>query len=140
PVHSALSLVVSLVAVAGLFLTLNGEFLAAVQILTYAGAILVLFIFIIMLLNLNESELKEKSPGILLKVFLFIFGGGLFLALVQAGSSLPSGGAKIQKDFGSVSQVGELLFTDYSLTFVLAGVLLTVALVGAVLLAKKDLK
>lgn len=140
PVYSALLLVVTLFAVAGLYLSLNAEFLAIVQILTYAGAVLVLFIFIIMLLNLSPSEIKEKTFS---KIGLFIlmllsvvgFASMAFLFRLAPAPSVPG----VPEDFGTIQSVGRLMFTEYILPFEIAGVLLTVALIGAVLLAKKNL-
>jgi NADH-quinone oxidoreductase subunit J len=139
PVHSALFLVVTLFAVAGLYFLLHAEFLAVVQILTYAGAILVLFIFIIMLLNLSPGELLEKEIPPAGKYLLTLVGMVAFvtLAFLVYLPRLPWG--SVPEGFGSVQQVGRELFTTYVVPFEIAGVLLTVALIGAVLLAKKKL-
>ncbi len=139
PVHSALSLVVTLVSVAGLFALLQGEFLAVIQVLTYAGAILVLFVFIIMLLNLKAEELEERSPSRVGKVVLSLAGLLIFLLLSMVVSLWPLPLPELSKDFGSVTSVGAELFLRYWVPFEVTGVLLTVALVVSVLLAKKDL-
>lgn len=139
PVHSALFLVVTLFAVAGLYFLLHAEFLAVVQILTYAGAILVLFIFIIMLLNLSPGELMEKEARPAGKYLLMLAAVVAFvtIAFLVYLPRMPWGA--LPENFGSVAQVGTALFSTYVVPFEIAGVLLTVALIGAVLLAKKKL-
>jgi len=81
PIHSALSLVMTLFSLAGIYVLLHAEFLAIIQVLTYAGAILVVFIFIIMLLNLKPDEMEEKGYSLPAKLFLGIFGLALFFGL-----------------------------------------------------------
>lgn len=142
PVYSALLLVVTLFAVAGLYLTLNAEFLAVVQVLTYAGAVLVLFVFIVMLLNLSPAELKEKTlskPGLFILTLLTAVGFASVAYLFRWGSVEATSRSPLPEDFGSIQSVGKLMFTQYIIPFEIAGVLLTVALIGAVLLAKKNL-
>ena len=139
PIYSALFLVLTLFCIAGFFLLLHAEFLAVIQVLTYAGAILVLFVFIIMLLNLSEEELFEKGFNNFGKVLLMLVS---VLSFVTMGfiihipklfwKSLP-------ESFGGITEIGKEIFTGYIIPFEIAGVLLTVALIGAVLLAKKDL-
>jgi len=140
PVHCALSLVVTLIALAGLYVTLQADFLGIVQVLTYAGAILVLFIFIIMLLNLQDDELKERGYGAAAKALLTAVSLGLFLSLgyllTRPHFPIPA----LAEDFGSIHSLGKALFTSYVIPFELAGILLTVALIGAVLLAKRRLE
>ena len=139
PVHSALSLVLALFAIAGLYLLLHAEFLAVIQVLTYAGAVLVLFVFIIMLLNLSADELFEKGFNIFGKILLTLVSVLVFVTLAFI-VRLPVFKMKtVPSEFGSVYQVGKEIFTQYSIAFEMAGVLLTVALIGAVLLAKKSL-
>ena len=139
PIYSALSLVVTLVALAGLYVTLQGSFLGVIQVLTYAGAILVLFIFIIMLLNLEDSELHEKGYDWPAKVLLGISALGLFLAMgyVLTRPKLPV--AALPAGFGEIASLGREMFGTWVIPFELAGILLTVALIGAVLLAKRKL-
>lgn len=139
PVYSALSLVVTLVSLAGLFVTLQADFLGVVQVLTYAGAILVLFIFIIMLLNLQEDELHERGYSWGGKFLLGLVSLGLFLSLGYLLTRPKLSVAALPEGFGSIYQVGRELFTSYVIPFELAGILLTVALIGAVLLAKRKL-
>lgn len=139
PVHSALSLVVTLFSLAGIYLMLHAEFLAVIQILTYAGAILVLFIFIIMLLNLKPEELEEKGYSGFSKAVIGLVSLVLFVALGKI-LLLPKLANEVKSlDFGYAHNVGRFLFSRYLIPFEIAGVLLTVALVGAVLLAKRRL-
>ena len=139
PVTSAMFLVLTIVSMAGLFVLLHAFFLAAVQIIVYAGAVIVLFLFVIMLLDLKEEQRR--------KIKLFGFVGGLIavgailtislktLKALGAGVDLPTP----QPD-GSTEALGHLLFTNYVLPFEVVSVLLLVAMVGVILLSKKDLK
>jgi NADH-quinone oxidoreductase subunit J len=138
PVTSAMCLVLAIIALAGLFVLLHAFFLAAVQVLVYAGAVMVLFLFVIMLLNLKAEELRKvKALGI---------GGGLLSAgaiLAIFLTSLlhaPLGAAESPALEGGTLRLGKLLFTEYLLPFEIVSVLLLVAMVGVVLLSKKELK
>ena len=134
--HNALFLVLAFACVGGLFGLLDAPFIAAVQIIIYAGAILVLFIFVIMMINLQEGipPEKKKWPLLLsgiLAVFLLI---ELILAIRGTLSSLgTSGGEKI----GNPTDLGRLLFTEYLYPFEITSVLIIAALVGAIVLVKK---
>jgi NADH-quinone oxidoreductase subunit J len=139
-VVSALFLVVNLGSVAILFLTLGGEFLAAVQVIVYAGAIMVLFLFVIMLLN-PESPRQRFASGPVLTGLTFGLGVVFVAAMVRGVMSLAGTGqemATLEPGFGSTRSVGELLFTAYLYPFELTGVLLLVAMVGAVVLARRQ--
>ena len=135
-VYAALSLVVSMLSLAVLFIMLNAEFIGVLQIMVCAGAIVVLFLFVIMLLNLKTSgmggdiQLAIKTIGMLL-----IAAAGLQLVLILQGS--PPIWAEVGEGFGSVRELGRALYTDYVLAFELAGILLLVGIVGAVVLAKQ---
>ena len=139
PVNSAMFLVLTIVCMAGLFVQLHAFFLAAVQILVYAGAVMVLFLFVIMLLDLKEEERRKlKSVG----VALGTISVGAILAIVlrsifrsDLGSHLP--GANLE---GETAPLGKLLFQNYLLPFEIVSILLLVAMVGVILLSKKDLK
>jgi len=139
PIYSALFLVVTLFALAVLFVLLKAEFLAIIQILTYAGAILVLFVFIIMLLNLKPDELIERGYGNAMKFLIGIASFSLFLILGYVFHFAKWQAPAINPGFGDAASVGKEIFTRYVVPFELAGVLLTVALVGAVVLAKRKL-
>ena len=138
-VHSAIALIISLCGVAGLFLLQKAEFLFAVQIVLYVGGIMVLFLFVIMLVNL-DSAAKERQ-------FHRRWGGGLAAAVAAGAAALwlisrgaPSigpGAPQAGADAGNVQQLADLLFKDYLVPFELASLLLLVAIVGSVLMAKK---
>lgn len=137
PIASAMSLVVHFVALAGLYLSLNALFMAAIQVLVYAGAIMVLVVFVIMLLNLgSEQKVRERilSRQTLGIVLTMIFGGGLIFVLSRlvGGEAGPVGGAET----GSVQAIGRALFTDYVYPFEMVSLILLAAVVGAVVLAK----
>lgn len=142
PVVSALFLIAALCAQAILYLLLNATFLAVIQIIVYAGAIMVLFLFVIMFLNLRKDEFgveKRKAQrffGILFAVLLLVELG----VVIKIGlSKIPSKDISLDPDFGGVQSIGKALFTDYLLPFELTSVLLLVAMVGAIVLAKKKL-
>ena len=139
PVSSAMSLVLTLFSTSALFLNLHAPFIAAIQVLVYAGAIMVLFLFVIMLLNLSPDELgKPKYAG--WKLIGGLLGAAFLVSMVFVFllSEIPGVKPFLDDSFGSVKTVGGLLFTTYVLPFELAGILLFVAIIGAVVLAKKD--
>ena len=144
PVASLLFTVLAFFALAGLFVTLEAHFLAAIQILVYAGAILVLFLFVIMLLNLGTEERREwlAPPGaltlstalgaaFLAVLFLLLRRGGPELAAPPAGDAAPA-------VVGTTEAIGIALFRDFLLPFEVTSLLLLVAMVGAVMLAKRE--
>ena len=139
PVTSAMFLVLTIASLAGLFVLLHAFFLAAVQILVYAGAVIVLFLFVIMLLDLKvEERRKIKTAGIILALIsVGAFSVIVIKTLVTSG--LPAGGAG-QGTEGSTAALGKVLFTEYLLPFEIVSVLLLVAMVGVILLSKKELK
>lgn len=121
---------------------MEAYFLAAVQVIVYAGAIMVLFLFVIMLLNL-EKETKFFSfsnPKILLVSFFSVVFLGFIFTLIAGSVNLLNSGAEIYSELGSVENIGISLFTTYLLPFEITSLLLLVALVGAVLLSKRSLK
>jgi NADH-quinone oxidoreductase subunit J len=138
PISSALSLIVVMGSLAGLYLLLGAEFVAAVQIIIYAGAIMVLFVFVIMLLNAGEEEHGVASrvatfgglPAVLVLVALVVYS---FTRPAQAAEEgLRLGGAG-----GSTSDIATLLFTKYLLPFEVTSVLILIAILGAVVLARR---
>jgi len=136
PIHSALSLIVVMVALAGLYLLQGAEFVAAVQIIVYAGAIMVLFIFVIMLLNAGEEERTNVSR---LARFVGVPLGVLFLAEVaywiwRATSHLGSG----PNEAVSTRDLSTLLFREYVFPFELTSFLILIALLGAMVLARRE--
>ena len=140
PIHSVLYLVITFFAIAGHYVLLNAQFLAAVHIIVYAGAIMVLFLFVIMLLNLNKET--EPHKPIVLKFAAVIAAGLLLVVLVGALRStgaLPSpeiGNA----DIGLVKNLGKVLFNQFLLPFETASLLFLAAMVGAVMLGKREIK
>ena len=142
PVHAALSLVATLFGVAVLFVAQDAQFLAAVQIIVYAGAIVVLFLFVIMLLGVDQSEdlsvepLTGQRPAAVAAGALL--GGSLVAVLVASSiTGARSSGAKITKGLPNVNQLAKLLFTDYLFAFEITSALLVIAVVGAVVLARQ---
>jgi len=142
PVTSAMFLVLCIVSLAGLFVLLHAYFLAAVQILVYAGAVMVLFLFVIMLLDLKTEE-RRRLKGLAAKI-LFVVGLGAVSAIALAFfKSLSTSGLRSQPESGldgTTFDLAKLLFTSYLLPFEIVSVLLLVAMVGVILLSKRDLK
>lgn len=139
PIVSALWLVVCFFAFAVLFLMLDAQFVAVLQILLYAGAIMVLFVFVIMLLNVREEELKSRVLqfsgvlGGLAAIYLVVlFGVGVMKEPLAPFAAVPA-------DFGLVAPIGRLLFTKYLIPFELTSVLLLVAIVGSVVMGKRKI-
>ncbi len=139
PVTSAMCLVLTIVSMAGLFVLLHAFFLAAVQVLVYAGAVMVLFLFVIMLLDLKEEEQRRiRWVGAVLAVVTVSLLYGLFLRAFQ--SAPLNGRAAAPQLEGATAPLGRLLFTEYLLPLEMLSLLLLVAMVGVILLSKKDLK
>lgn len=138
PIYSVLWLIVCFFSIAGHYVMLNAQFLAIVHIIVYAGAIMVLMLFTVMLLNLNKAS--EPHKPVLYKVVSVITGGMLFLVLLAAMRSVQPGTyeAPLTADTGYVQHVGMILFTDYLLPFEMTSVLFISAMIGAVVLAKKE--
>ena len=140
PFYSVLSLVVHLFALATLFLLLNAEFIAAAQIVVYAGAVMVLYVFVVAYIGGVEEAMRGEVGGI--GQLGAVFAAGLLvvvtIAVVGSGlSALDSEGAAVGANFGSPGAIGELLLQKFLITFELASILLTIAAVGAVVLARK---
>jgi len=137
PINSALYLVITMLAMAGLYALLDAHLIAALQVLVYAGAVMVLFLFVIMLLNLREKERLISSPQIAFQGIVVLLIGAFFVWAIHSADtdSIPVMG-EATPDFGSTASVGGLLYTDYILPFEIASVLLLAAIVGAVILAK----
>jgi NADH-quinone oxidoreductase subunit J len=137
PMTSALYLILTLFAVAALFALRQAHFLAVIQVIVYAGAVVVLFIFVIMLINVPERRLpEERLTGLR---FLGVTAAGLLIleaALVARRFVLAGTPAA---DSGSVEAVGRALFTDYLLAFELTSVLLLAAVIGAIAMAKRKI-
>ncbi len=140
PVHSVLYLVATFFAIAGHYLLLNAQFLAAVHIIVYAGAIMVLFLYVIMMLNLNKDTEKHKS---LISKGVAVVSGGLFMLTLIAAFSKTTMHENIVKgdpsSIGLVQNLGKALFNDYILPFEVSAILFLSAMVGAVYLGKREL-
>jgi NADH-quinone oxidoreductase subunit J len=147
PMHSVLLLIASFAALAGLYITLDSPFTAVTQIIVYAGAIMVLFLFVVMLLNAPREDVPSpygpayvtlttgpRRAYAILSVILLVELG---LAMWQFSAATPSAGPDAAAHVSSVRQIGIAIFTDYSLAFEATSVLILVAMVGAVVLAKK---
>ena len=145
PVGSLLFIVSTLAAIGGLFVLLEAHFLAAVQIIVYAGAIMVLFLFVIMLLNLGHDYQRDLRGGVFVILSFGAIGaiGGLLAMRLTDVSAAPvaSGGRAIDAaiaEHGAVGAIAEPLYTTYVVPFEITGILLLVAIVGAVALAKRE--
>lgn len=139
PVRSALCLILNFFSIAGLYLTLQAEFLAAIQILVYAGAIMVLFLFVIMLLNLSkEPKRKPLDPSRILAFGLGIaFAVEMVIIFNVALAGQDPGFVTAEFDYNSVESIGEIMMTKYIFPFEMISVVLISALVGAIVVAKK---
>ena len=140
PVHSVLYLIITFFAIAGHYVLLNAQFLAAVHIIVYAGAIMVLFLFVIMLLNLNKETEPHKTN--LVKFAAAISAGLLLVVLVAAmkGTETLPAPVVTSADMGFVQNLGKVLFKQFLLPFETASLLFLAAMVGAVMLGKRDIK
>jgi NADH-quinone oxidoreductase subunit J len=140
PIASALSLVVSFLGLAALFMSLNAYFVGIIQVLVYAGAVMVLFLFIIMLLNLQAEERRQISwlsaaGGSCVALILLIQIVFVIWRFQPARQPFPPLGSSTAND---VQNIGALLFRDYNLPFQIVGVLVLVATIGVVLLSKRE--
>lgn len=139
PVYSVLWLIVTFFAISGHYILLNAQFLAIVNIIVYAGAIMVLFLFVIMLMNLNKETEPKKNKW--LKFAGAISGGCLLLVLVAALKDVASKkevAEVVSGDIGLIKNLGKELFTTYVVPFEISSVLFLSAMVGAVVIGKKE--
>jgi NADH-quinone oxidoreductase subunit J len=141
PFYSVLALVCHLLSLAALFLLLRAEFVAAAQVVVYAGAVMVLYVFVVAYVGGQDEPLGPRA-GRGLRVVAAVAGGALFIELCVAtlGSGLQAigtDGANLEPGFGSPAQIGELLLTRFLLPFEIASFLLLIAAVGAVVLARR---
>jgi NADH-quinone oxidoreductase subunit J len=144
PVASAIFLILTFFSLAGIYLLLHAEFIAAIQVLVYAGAIMVLFLFVIMLLNLEKEKRIVtrnrllKGVGVLLGLALLVQIGTVFQKVLLEGTKGSFPPEKVAS-LGNTQVVAQLLFTDFLLPFEITSVLLLVAIIGAIMLAKKEI-
>jgi NADH-quinone oxidoreductase subunit J len=137
PVYAAMSLVAAFFFLAGIYVLLAAHLIAFLQIIVYAGAIMVLFLFVIMLLSLSDAELGVERMTAMKWVGLAGGVGVLFLVVRAIADSAAPGMRVVGADYGTVRAVGKILFTQYLLPFEATSVLLLVAIVGAVVVAKQ---
>jgi NADH-quinone oxidoreductase subunit J len=142
PINSALSLIMTFFCLATYYVMLDAPFMAAVQVMVYAGAIMVLMVFTIMLLNIRVDATKKHAHK---RVFGSIIGFftllNIILVLVKGRAALPTGpySAEMIKQIGHTELIGKEIFTTFLLPFEITSILLLVAIVGAVILAKKKI-
>ena len=148
PIYSALSLIVTFFAQAGLFVLLGAHFVAAVQVIVYAGAIMVLFLFVIMLLNLGtlsaQGALTGKLKGVAVVLGILLAAQGIFIAVNAftdtelATEDVMKAATDLANNPIETSDIGELLFTEYLLPFEVTSLILLAALIGVIVLVKRD--
>jgi len=138
PVTSAMFLVLTIASLAGLFVLLHAFFLAAVQVLVYAGAVMVLFLFVIMLLDLKAEERRRVRFTSVILAGISI--GAILTLFFQSLLTSPPAADPAPSLEGGTAELGHLLFTQYLLPFEIVSVLLLVAMVGVILLSKKELR
>ena len=138
PVHSILWLIIVFFAISGHYILLNAQFLAVVNIIVYAGAIMVLFLFVVMLMNLNADT--EPVKNYKLQLIGVVSGGGLLLVLVASVMKLQQSQPVQVKigDDGLITNLGRSLFTNYVLPFEISVVLFLSAIIGAVIIGRKE--
>jgi NADH-quinone oxidoreductase subunit J len=139
PVHSVLYLIITFFAIAGHYVLMNAQFLAAVHIIVYAGAIMVLFLYVIMMLNLNAEV--EPHKGVLVKGAATVAGGALMIVLVGAlrQTTVISHTANYNPSVGLIRTLGKTLYNEFMLPFEVSSILFLAAMVGAVMLGKKEI-
>lgn len=137
PVNSVLFLIATFFAISGHYILLNAQFLAIVNIIVYAGAIMVLFLFVIMLMNLNADTEPQKNR--LVQLAGVISGGTLFLVILAAMRTTRVEMVEQQStDIGLIKNLGHTLFTEYVLPFEISSVLFLSAMIGAIVIGKKE--
>lgn len=147
PIYSALSLLVMFFHVAGLYVTLHAEFLAAVQIIVYAGAILVLYLFVVMLLNVRRDDRYHSQwrlaglvcLPLLIEFVVLLAGGGVATQSARPPQPTSFHVESGNSGGGNTQAIGETLFSSYLFPFEVASLILLVAMIGAIVLAKRDI-
>jgi len=139
PIHSVLWLIVVFFAISGHYVLLNAQFLAIVNLIVYAGAIMVLFLFVIMLMNLNSDTEPQKNT--LLKIAGAISGGCLMLIMIDvvtSASEMTARSAMVKEgNIGLIKVLGKALYNDYVIPFEISSILFLSAMIGAVVIGKK---
>jgi NADH-quinone oxidoreductase subunit J len=139
PIHSVLYLIVTFFAIAGHYILLNAQFLAVVHVIVYAGAIMVLFLFVIMMLNLNKET--ETHKPVWIQLMAVLAGGVMLVTLVGVLKGAEQMNLKQVNDvnIGLVNNLGLVLFNDFLVPFELSSILFLAAMVGSVMLGKKNI-
>lgn len=137
PVAAAMSLILTMLFLAGIYVLLDAHLIAALQIIVYAGAIMVLFLFVIMLLNVEEKAGRLSNRKIVLQFVGILIVGAVLIAVTGL---IKIGPAQVADSFGTTKAIGQMLFTDFLLPFEIASILLLAAIVGAVILAKRRIE
>ena len=139
PLYAILSLIVTFFSIAALYVLLNAQFLGIVQIIVYAGAIMVLFLYVLMMLNLNAKDESKKHN--LLKFTGIISAGIIFVGMIGAykGVAMTNATTNVDSQIGLTKNLGKLLFNEYVLPFEVASILILAGILGSVLIGKKDL-
>ena len=139
PVTAAMNLIMTMFCLAGIYVLLDAHLIAALQVIVYAGAIMVLFLFVILLLNVHEKEGETSRRKVIMQFGSIACVGTLFIVMARLSSVDPMlvKAADPAGTFGTTKSVGMLLFTEYLLPFEIASFLLLAAIVGAVILAKR---
>jgi NADH-quinone oxidoreductase subunit J len=137
PIRSVLYLVITFFFISGHFILMNAQFIAIVNIIVYAGAIMVLFLFVLMLLNLNKVDERKTNHPI---SFTAVIAGGILLLVILAAlkDGITFTNTIVKSDVGLVENLGTLLFSKYVVPFEVSSILFISAMVGAVLLAKRE--
>jgi NADH-quinone oxidoreductase subunit J len=139
PIHSAIYLVICFLSISAHYLILNAQFLALVHLIVYSGAIMILFLFTIMLMNLNkENEVYKPRVTRLGAIVLFISMCGILITLFMNSKPIVGEYDSTGEDYQSIKVLGKVLLNEYMVPFEFASVLLLVAMIGAVLLSKKE--
>jgi NADH-quinone oxidoreductase subunit J len=139
PVRSVLYLILTFFLISANYIMLNAQFIAIVNIIVYAGAIMVLFLFVLMLLNLSKEN--EPKTSMLVKIAASLAGGSLIVVLIAAVKDsivLKTAEVVTENNQGLIENLGQLLFTKYVLPFEISSILFISAMVGAILLAKRE--
>ena len=139
PVYSVLWLIITFFCISGHYILLNAQFLAIVNIIVYAGAIMVLFLYVLMLMDLKKDNEPQKNKW--LKIIGAVAGGSLLLVLIAALRNTEKQMAELNTgDIGLVENLGRVLFTEYVVPFEISSILFLSAMVGAVVLGKREEK
>ncbi len=139
PIHSAIYLVLCFFSIAGHYLLFNAQFLAIVHIIVYSGAIMVLFLFTIMLMNLNkEDEVHKPRITRIGALVVFVIMSVVLISIFIHSKTIVDGYDNISEDFQSTKVLGKVLLNEYMVPFEFASILLLVAMIGVVLLSKKE--